>query len=468
MEIIDASVNQNFHFEKPESVSSTKLKNLAEKSALSLGRITAERDVAVVSFRQDFLLNSNVESEDDRLVLAIEKRRKNDVDEFYVKTGLYAGRISYGDVLFNIKPDCSNALYEQMLNYANHIYIDKTEDNGERKDHSDFPLIEYLFLSSLQRASVMGLPQEYSKQRYHDIKVHGGLDIQNYIKKDFPFMGRISSQKNERHYVQCVVDVLFTALKACRGEIEKNFKRLNLIKNELNASYSGKFPSQQTILKAQTHRVLNNPMFADFKQTLKFAEIVIRHNAILPDAKDSAIASGYLLDVASLWEVYLEHLLQTRLDGWSVSAQEKINLYQDCFFKRENRPDFVLRKDDGSCIAVLDAKFKRMDGVYKKYSDVDREDLFQIHSYAGYYRERGVKDIRCGLIYPLSQKVLEKNQASLYGLTEEYRVHDGSKAKFMVDGIYKGVDDCSVLDSKYSVADAEDAFIERLKFFLNS
>lgn len=76
MEIIDASVNQNFHFEKPESVSSTKLKNLAEKSALSLGRIKAERDVAVVSFRQDFLLSSNVESEDDRLVLAIEKEEK--------------------------------------------------------------------------------------------------------------------------------------------------------------------------------------------------------------------------------------------------------------------------------------------------------------------------------------------------------------------------------------------------------
>ncbi len=475
MKLISALTNQNSFFEKPEK--ENYLGKIAGEN-ISLWDIKeTHKEISLISF-----LPQKHSEDDDRqkLVLAIETKqvKKEDSsifeDVFFVKTGLYAGRISYGGVTFDIKPDCSEALYERMLNFANHIYIDKTEEKGKREKDSRFPLIEYLFLSSLQRVSVMGLPQEYSTKNYHDLSIHGGLDIQTYIKKNIPFTGKFSSRKKERYYVQSIVDVLYCALNSCRNEIKNSFKRLSLIKNELRASYSGRFPSQQTFQNAQTHRVLNNPMFADFKQTLKFAEIVIKHNTIIPNAKNTnAVASGYLLDVASLWEVYLEHLLKGRLEDWNISTQEELKLYKDCFFRRENRPDFVLRKKDGNGIAILDAKFKKMDGVYKEYSDVDREDLFQIHSYAGYYREKGMKSIHCGLIYPLSKNKLDRNCANLYGLTEDEYIGDTSKTRFVVDGIYKGMkkkDDNSGYeeDNEYSVKAAEDAFIDRLKEFLNS
>ena len=473
--------NQNYNTDYPEKdENNIKLLNALSmsfsKSLLDIK--STHKEISIISFNSRKMTDKEMRI---RTVLAVEKRKKTgqyseeenlkkQEDEFIVRTGLYAGVITIKEnknakksVTFYIKPDCSDALFERMLNYANHIYIDKNEERGKRENNL-FSLIDYLFLISLQRASVLGLPQEYSKQRYHDLKVHGGLDIHNFIKKDIPFTGKISSQKNERYYVQCIVDVLYAALKACRGEIEKNFKRLSLIKNELSASYSGRFPSQQTILSAQTHRVLNNPMYADFKQTLKFAEIVIRHNTILPNANDNALASGYLLDVSSLWEVYLEDVLK-RVEGWSVEPQQSLQLYTGCFFERENRPDFVLQKnDDPNTIAVLDAKFKKMDGTYK---DVDREDLFQIHSYAGYYREKGVENVKCGLIYPLSEVFYDKvkyddanfddgrgkseRESTLYGLKK-------SKIKFTIDGIDK--------NSKDGIEAAEDRFIKSLTRFL--
>ena len=475
MKVISAFTNQNFNFEKPEK--NSELRKIAGKN-ISLWDIKeTHKEISLISFWPQ----KHSENDDrQKLVLAVDakqvKKENSSTfeDVFYVRTGLYAGRISYGGVTFDIKPDCSDALYERMLNFANHIYIDKSEEKSQRKKDNKFPLIEYLFLSSLQRVSVLGFPQEYSKQNYHDLNIHGGLDIQTYIKKDIPFTGMLSSRKNERCYVQSIVDVLYCALNSCRNEIKNNFKRLSLIKNELRASYSGRFPSQQTFQNAQTHRVLNNPMFAGFKQTLKFAEIVIKHNTIVPNAKTTnAMASGYLLDIASLWEVYLEHLIKSRLEDWNVSTQEELKLYKDCFFRRENRPDFVLRKKDGNGITILDAKFKRMDGVYKEYSDVDREDFFQIHSYAGYYREKGIKNIHCGLIYPLSKKKLDKNSANLYGLTDTEYIEDSSKTRFIVEGIYKGLkkkDDNSGFedDAEYSVTVAEDAFIDRLREFLAS
>ena len=487
---MNALTNQNYYCEGPFVENSATLKKLAGSSLYLSDISETHKEISLISFSKKELSESEKKQ---RLILAIEKKGAGEEEKYYIKTGLYAGRITYNGVTFDIQPDCNDALYKHMLRYANHIYLDESDELGKENKNNSFPLIEYLFLSSLQRVSVLGLPQEYSKQRYHDLKVHGGLDIQNFIKKDIPFKGKISSQKNERHYVQCIVDVLYAAMKACKGEIERDFRRLSLIKNELSSSYSGKFPSQQTIQKAQNHKSLYNPMYADFKRTLTFAEIVIRRNTVLPDKSKNAKnkASGYLLDVASLWEVYLETVLRDALkEEWDVSAQEELNLYNGCFFERSNYPDLVLRKkDDPSKVIILDAKFKKMRFIN---ADVDRNDLHQIHSYAGYYRERGDTVVLCGLIYPLSEEPVQneepdknkkKPHGRLYGL-------DKPKTLFVIDGIYKGkkskqensqkTDDNAgestedenteipeELDKEYSYVKAEDAFINRLREYLN-
>lgn len=487
--VFDALTNQNYYCEGPFVTTPTSALEKLAGSSLYLGDISkTHKEISLISFSKKELSDTEKKQ---RLILAVEKKGAGDEEKYYIKTGLYAGRITYNGVTFDIQPDCNDALYKHMLRYANHIYLDESDELGKENKNNSFPLIEYLFLSSLQRVSVLGLPQEYSKQRYHDLKVHGGLDIQNFIKKDIPFKGKISSQKNERHYVQCIVDVLYAAMKACKGEIEREFRGLSLIKNELSSSYSGKFPSQQTIQNAQSHRSLHNPMYADFKRTLTFAEIVIRRNTVLPDKSKDAKnkASGYLLDIASLWEVYLEHVLREGLNEWDVSAQEELNLYNGCFFKRPNYPDLVLRKKDApSKVVVLDAKFKKM---RLENEDVDRNDLHQIHSYAGYYREREDTVVLCGLIYPLSEEPVQneepdKNKKKPYG--QLYGL-DKPETLFVIDGIYKGKkskqensqktydnaaesaeDENSViseeLDKEYSYVKAEEAFVKRMQEYL--
>jgi len=488
---ISATTNQNFYNEKPEFFSQISGFSDLVGTSFSLWDIKQyHKEVSLVSFSsRKKQTRKELEKE---LVLAVEKgpvleriesKKKKNIQQYYVKTGLYAGRITINDVTFDIKPDCNDSLYKRMLNFANHIYVDKNTENGDKDKNSDFPVIKYLFLNSLQKVSVLGLPQEYSKRKYHDMNVHGGVDVQNYIKKDIPFTGRISSQKNERHYVQDIVDILYFALKACDKTLSGDFQRLNLMKNELCASFSGKFPTARTIKKAQSHRVLNNPMFADFKDTLQFAELVIYHENIIPNSEESkSKMSGYLLDIASLWEVYLERLLSRNLGEWRLSAQEELKLYNGCFFERSNYPDLVLRKkDDPSKVIILDAKFKKMRFIN---ADVDRNDLHQIHSYAGYYREKGCKVVLCVLVYPLSLEKPIQNKVKLYGLDE-------SETLFVIDGIYKGMkleqenpqkmdDDAGEpsedenskiseeeLDKGYSYNDAEDAFINRLREYLN-
>ena len=378
-------------------------------------------------------------------------------DNYYVKTGLYAGVITIKGITFNIMPK-NIALFKRMLNFANNIYVDKTEKNSEKsQEPSEFPLFEYLFLTSLKKASVLGFPQEYSKVEYHDIRIHGNVDVNSYIKKDIPFIGKLSSKRNERHYVQSIVDVLSADLSVCHSDIQKMFPNLSFISSELKAAASRIRPTLETIQKAKNHRSLQNPMFAPFRRTLDYAEIILRKQNLISsdEEKSSNKISGYLLDVASLWELYLENLLRNNFqsEGWTISAQEELSLYKDTFFARYNYPDLVMRHKDGRLV-VLDAKFKKMNFAQDHYGncDVDRTDLFQIQSYAGYYREKGENIILCGLIYPLSKEPIS-NKTYLYG-------PGISDINFIIDGIYIG-------DEKNFIPEQESAFIERLKKFIN-
>lgn len=398
----------------------------------------------------------NPKDVEQRLIFQLLKSNDNN---YYVKTGLYAGVITISGITFCIMPK-NIALFKRMLNFANNIYVDKTEKNSEKsQEPSEFPLFEYLFLTSLKKASVLGFPKEYTKTQYHDIRVHGNVDVNSYIKKDIPFIGKLSSKRNERHYVQSIVDVLSAALSVCHSDIQKMFPNLSFISSELKATASGRRPTFNTIQKAKNHRALHNPMFAPFRRTLDYAELILKKQNLISsdEEKSSNKISGYLLDVASLWELYLENLLRNNFqsEGWTISAQEELSLYENTFFARPNYPDLVMRHKDGRLV-VLDAKFKKMNFALDHYGncDVDRTDLFQIQSYAGYYREKGENIILCGLIYPLSQDI--HNKTYLYG-------PGISDINFIIDGIYIG-DEKNFIPE---LPEREAAFIERLKKIIN-
>ena len=410
----------------------------------------------ITNNRENFEVINLKKTKDVEQRLIFQLLKSND-NNYYVKTGLYAGVITIKGITFNIIPK-NIALFKRMLNFANNIYVDKTESNSEKsQEPSDFPLFEYLFLTSLKKASVLGFPQEYTKIQYHDIRVHGNIDVNSYIKKDIPFKGKLSSKRNERQYVQCIVDVLSAALSACKNDIQKMFPNLSFVSSELKAAASGRRPTLETIQKAKNHRALHNPMFAPFRRTLDYAELILRKQNLISsdEEKSSNKISGYLLDVASLWELYLENLLRNNFqsEGWTISAQEELSLYEHTFFARNNYPDLVMRHEDGRLV-VLDAKFKKMDFALDHYGncDVDRTDLFQIQSYAGYYREKGENIVLCGLIYPLS---IDKHESTtLYGL-------ENSKITFIIDGVF-------VENNTTDISAQESCFIERLREKINA
>jgi 5-methylcytosine-specific restriction enzyme subunit McrC len=381
---------------------------------------------------QIFSLNNNRfnRKDKDKLILKLYSKNQNSLEkQYFIQTGLFAGVIYYNGCKFNITINYGSVFLRRMLNFVNDIFIDneKSPSSSESKEKDFEYIIAYLFIQSLEKASLLGLPQEYKTQNQRSHKVRGKINLNAYLKSDIPFQGKLSTTYREQVYIQEIIDVIYLACKKLESKYGKDIhNKLMNVSQVLKQHYSGRYASPYTIQKAKNHRVLQNSMYIHFKKVLEYAEVILLDLDLSP-LKDSSTleVTGFLFDVSELFEVYLEKLLSNHFKEWQVSSQEELKVYNKMFYKRYMLPDIVMRHGESGKTAVFDAKLKNM-VMWKE--DLDREDFFQIHTYIQYYKPNIIAG---GLIYPFSNQInLEKSHS-----TNLFGNPDVNETKFIVDGV---------------------------------
>ncbi|AXP82134.1 5-methylcytosine-specific restriction enzyme subunit McrC [Mariniflexile rhizosphaerae] len=384
------------------------------------------KQVKVFNFKR----NRFFEQDEERLILKLYSKEKEGKEkEYFIQTGLYAGVLFHKGCKINITTKYGDTFLKRMLNLVNDIYVDNEQINA-KKDETENQflfIIAHLFIQSLEKAVVLGLPQQYQKHQERSHKVRGSIDFNDYLKRDIPFQGKLTTTFRERMYVQEIVDVLYLALRKLENVFGKEIhSRLLGLNQQLKQQYSGRFVSYETIRKAKTHQTIYNPMYRGFKKVLEYAEIILLNKDLMLNNERQDIATtGYLFDIAELYELYLEKLLNRNFPEWFVSGQVEIPIYQKQFYRRSMFPDLIMTHKTSGKIIALDAKFKKMEMQSK---DIDRADLHQIHSYSGYYQD---DLIASGLIYPLSKKIDFE-----YSHTETLYGDNNNEVHFVVDGVF--------------------------------
>jgi hypothetical protein len=393
-------------------------------------------------------------------ILQIEKAKNE--KEVIITTFGYIGRFSAFEVEFDITYRFSKTLLNVMIAKANDFEVKSLEledvkNSQTKQDDSLIMHILYMnFVLKLQKLSILGLPKTYTKIEHHD-KFKGQIDINRFIKKDIPFQGKISSNSYEQVYIQEIVDVLYTAV----GVVEKSMPNLVIskifqLKNLLYHHSNKILVDENTIQKALHHKVLQNSLYSEFKDTIELASYIIRHNLNI-ESKNNYLLKGLILDVSLLWEVYLYKLLKENFekDDWIVIHEEKSEVYKNNFYKRAMKPDIVIKNENKKQVLVFDAKSKKM--TFQGSSnlgmgDLDRNDFFQIHTYISYYKNNGYDVIAGGLLYPMEAEYKQDKCLSqaLFGKNKQ--------TKFIVDGIEL----VNITDIN-SIKQSEENFINRIK-----
>ncbi|MCJ8154843.1 McrC family protein [Chryseobacterium sp. SSA4.19] len=307
-----------------------------------------------------------------------------------------------------------------------------------------------MFLQKLEKASILGLPKRFQNVNERLNTVRGKVEFNSFIKRDIPFQGKVSVHYRDRSDIQEIIDVLFYTLYIIKNRYSSNslFKVRNVY-NELLSKYSKIKPKSDTIFKAKSHPVLANPLFVQFKKVLELAEVIIKSFSPDFNQESKKQISGNLYNTSELFELYIEKILKSNLKGWNLDAQKEISIYKNHFFSRKMIPDFILHNVNQDKYAILDAKFKTMN---YNYLDVDREDIFQLHTYSYYYHD---KNVLSGLVYPL-QKEVDVSRKHISNTLDQY------SNRFGIFGV-----ELNKNSNIKSIKESESKFINQINELLN-
>ena len=313
---------------------------------------------------------------------------KDDKDAHYIlrecenggfKFGNYIGRFTFEGQEYIINSRFGKELEAELFKTIDSSFF--SSGGSVAGASGDIPMDYVLyasFISRLKLAKLSGFPSVYKKILFRDYALHGSLDVKNFIKKDQPFTGKISSRKSSRVPDEVVARVL---LRAYDILVRKNTKFAlydKEIKNFLLANANGEMKSIRDIDAALNSKSVMNELYKDYKIALQIARIIILQDSRYTN--ESAVKNlnfGYLLYAPNLFELYVERLIRSVLGEFggkfSLETQYKIP-------GLDLRPDFAIKDEEGKILAVLDAKYRHFCNA--NLGETDCNNLLQIKRYA--------------------------------------------------------------------------------------
>ena len=295
------------------------------------------------------------------------------------KFGNYIGRFTFEGQEYIINSRFGKELEADLLKTIDSAFF--SSGGSVAGTSGDIPMDYVLyasFISRLKLAKLSGFPSVYKKILFRDYALHGSLDVKNFIKKDQPFTGKISSRKSSRVPDEVVARVL---LRAYDILVRKNTKFAlydKEIRNFLLANANGEMKSIRDIDAALNSKSVMNELYKDYKIALQIARIIILQDSRYTN--ESAVKNlnfGYLLYAPNLFELYVERLIRSVLGEFggkfSLETQYKIP-------GLDLRPDFAIKDEEGKILAVLDAKYRHFCNA--NLGETDCKNLLQIKRYA--------------------------------------------------------------------------------------
>ncbi|ECX4265639.1 hypothetical protein F6H24_06910, partial [Campylobacter coli] len=316
-----------------------------------------------------------------------------------------------------------------MLNFANDVFVDDVSIYQDVKNESNISefILFYIFVQKLEKSFLIGLPKNYQSKKYNDLRFKGNIDMVEFIKHNIPLKAKLATKTREQIEDVHIINVLYKALQVIEKKNSSFLKNVKHIKTYLVQNKSEHCFIKESLNKAFSSKALRNQNYQNYKELLKYAKMIIESENFTSKNKNDQKSYGFIINIAELFEIYISKLLRNKFEEYMLDSP-KLEIYKNSFYKRYIIPDIVLSKDDN--YIVFDTKYKKMTMEGKSQNgmgDLDRNDLFQIHTYMGYYQKIG-KVLLGGLLYPMQNFNEEKCHSENSILSDEYQ--------FIVDGIF--------------------------------
>ncbi len=330
-----------------------------------------------------------------------------------IKTGNIAGFIQSGRTQVSInsrfydRAGSSDYFLYYLLMKLNNINMANLDDRDFKNNDNILNLLILAFPFFLNKAFRFGIFRAYRTFEYDNSRVKGQIDMPKFLKRDVPFMGKISHKFREftsdnyllelvRHTIEYIKQTPFENVLSSQTTTRSDVRSCI----ELTPSYR---KSERAKVKQKNLKAIHHPYYRAYAALQRLCLMILQGKKIIYDSNDTTNRlSGIIFDVAYLWEEYLASMLKKDL-GFehpeNKSGKGGIRMFDNDsdedsinYGKLHRRiyPDFYKRVEgEPNESFILDAKYKNLDGSLK------RDDLYQVVTYMHTMRiDNG------GFIYP--------------------------------------------------------------------
>lgn len=259
-------------------------------------------------------------------------------------------------------------------------------------------LLIFVFLYQINKAYSKGIYRQYCTFECNDAKLKGKIDIARHIRLNSLFNGKIAYSYREYTISNNVNRLILTAYswleksnKQLMRELTWQYKNIaEYIKNLKNIMQPF---SKQEISKviSRDRKKITHSVYRDWENVRKTAIMILRHMGIDIAVEDEHRTNGILIDMRSVWELYIESILKSESDSsfaYKIKTQEETKyLFSKTMEIARIRTDFEFYKDENSDEPklILDAKYKNewQEIACNPNSENKwpREDVFQMLAY---------------------------------------------------------------------------------------
>lgn len=248
-------------------------------------------------------------------------------------------------------------------------------------------LIDRVWSAAVADAARHGGPRLRRTSRRDDVFVRGRLDAAATARHRGARRPLVATARTERDLDNPVSRVLVLADRALRSLLPEKPTWRPSLAGDVLSHLRGTVGAQPRLPELDELRhVRYSPITRRYASVALLShEIARRHGHLTSASRDDA--SGVLIDVAELWELFLVHCARGAFGLSCVehgtAEREGTHLLHSRAGKHLGRlkPDILIRTPGGALQAVIDAKYKRLRSWQGSPSGVDRGDLYQLTSY---------------------------------------------------------------------------------------
>lgn len=251
-------------------------------------------------------------------------------------------------------------------------------------------LLVYIWLVKLKKAFRLGLPKAYETHVDTLTRVRGRLDPVDFLQNQE--RARYLCTYREHSYDNPVARLIARTLRHL--DSHSFLRAAHTLNQTFQIATQGRRLEIRELLATRSVR---NPYYADYNPVIMLSKKILRNELL--NAGDQSQTSAFFFDVAMLFEYFVRKLLNragVRLHDKTKRDWEIASGLSNGYSRRRLIPDLVF--DIGGRTYVFDVKYKSFDFCH----GVNREDLFQLHTYVGQVSNR-YPVVGCGFIYPIRE-----------------------------------------------------------------